>query len=345
MKVQMGPFISVILASHDRREYFFEALGSINNQSLSKEHFEVLVVKDYHDEKVEKLVEDYGFKSIYTDELTFQGKIRVGIEHSHGSILTFLEDDDLYKPERLSVIYEEFMKDPELIYYHNSHIPIDYKGNILERSLYFNVDKTYLIESGPGYDKMLRAVESMNPDFNTSMMAIRKDTFMESMDFFRETTGGVDNFIFFAAARTGGKLMLDSRKIAFYRIHSSQTIRRDDYKTYMKKRGQKEINLYNSYGVIKEMTRGTPAEKLWINQYRIFKAYLGIIQAANGDKQYLPTVIENMGMFWDGLRTHRKFILLLSLWSLLFKLAPRVFKRSYYRYKMWELNRVSDNFE
>lgn len=345
MKILMAPFISVILASHDKREYFFEALDSIKTQNLPKERYEVLVVKDYRDEKVEKIVEDCGFRSIYTDEQTFQGKVRVGIENSSGRILTFLEDDDLYRPERLSVIYEEFRKDPELVYYHNSHIPIDSKGNQLERSLYFNVDKTYLIEPGQRYERMLQTVESMNPDFNTSMMAIRRDAFMDSMDFFRNTTGGVDNFIFFAAARAGSKLLLDARKLTCYRIHSSQTIRKDDYETYMRKRGKKEINLYHSYGVIREMTRGTPAEKLWRNQYGMYKAYLGILQAANGDKQYLPIISESIGMFLFGIRTRRKFILLLSVWSILFRIAPIFFRKPYYRYKMWELNRISDNFE
>ena len=339
------PFISVILASHDKRKYFFDAIDSIHKQTLSPNRYEVLIVKDYLDEEVDSKIEEYGFKSIFTEEKSFQGKIKIGVLESKGEILTFLEDDDIYTENRLEIINEEFIKHPLLIYYHNSHTPIDYKGNTLERSLYYNITERNYIENGSDYEKSLSTVASSNPDFNTSTMAIRKSTFMDSMPYFEKMTGAVDNFIFYCSAKTGGQLLFDPKKLTYYRIHSSQTIRNDSYETYMKKRDQKAINLFKSYGIILEMTIGTPAQKIWENEYYIYKSYLGIFQAANGDKQFLPGLKETIFMAIYAISFRKKFILLLIIWTYLFRVSPRLFRYPYYRYKMWELARVSQQFE
>jgi len=48
-------------------------------------------------------------------------------------VVTFLDDDDVYVPERLEAIYRAFTSYDRLVYFHNSQKIIDENGNVLER--------------------------------------------------------------------------------------------------------------------------------------------------------------------------------------------------------------------
>lgn len=339
------PVISVIVISHNKRNFVLDAINSIRQQSLSRDLFEVLVVKDYFDSEIDSSIKESGFESIYTEQKSFQEKMKIGVLSSRGSVLTFLEDDDIYAENRLAVIYEEFSSDPKLIYFHNSHIPINYLGEILDRSLYYNIEERRIVKPGSEYESTILKLSRINPDFNTSTMAIRKEVFINSMDYFERITGAVDNFIFLCSVRVSGKLLFDPRKLTYYRIHSSQTIKHENFEVYMKPRDEKSINLFKSYGILLEMVENTPGEKYWKNEYYIYKSYLGIFQAANGNKDYLPNFLESIQMLNYSFISKRKYILMLVIWIYLFRLLPKVSRYPYYRYKMWELRKVTDNFE
>jgi len=49
----MEPFITVIVADHDRRIFLSLALHSLESQSLPRDNFKVIVAKNY---KVKKLI-------------------------------------------------------------------------------------------------------------------------------------------------------------------------------------------------------------------------------------------------------------------------------------------------
>jgi glycosyltransferase involved in cell wall biosynthesis len=48
----MEPFITVIVADHDRRIFLSLALHSLENQSLPRDKFEVIVVKNYKGQEI-----------------------------------------------------------------------------------------------------------------------------------------------------------------------------------------------------------------------------------------------------------------------------------------------------
>lgn len=341
----MNPFISVIVTSHERKSYLFEALDSIKNQTLQAVEYEVIVVTDFQDPDVNQRINELGFRTVYTSEMSFHGKIKVGAIESKGEILTFLEDDDKYAENRLEVIMGKFSRDEDLAYYHNSHIPIDFKGDVLEKSIYYNVDKTYEIKYGPHYEKFLDEISPYNPGFNTSSMAIRREIFMKSFKYFTSITGGVDNFIFFCSAKTGKKLIFDTALLTFYRIHLSNTIKKQSCDEFMSKRGDKEVIGLNNYRTIYEMTRGSPAEKICRVVYLEYKSYIAIFQAANLDKRFLPDGNETFFMLKNAFRTKRRFLLVLLVWTYLFRIAPRLLRYPYYKFKMWERNRLVAELE
>ncbi len=100
--------ISVIVIAHDRKIFLPKALRSLEAQTLTKDKFEVIVVKYYEDNYIDNIINKNSWKNITTLEKSLGGKVAIGVEESKGNIITILEDDDIYMPERLQIIYNAF---------------------------------------------------------------------------------------------------------------------------------------------------------------------------------------------------------------------------------------------
>ena len=73
----MEPFITVIVADHDRRIFLSLALHSLESQSLPRDRFEVIVVKNYEDQAIDNLIRRIGGRNIVTEEDNLGGKNRL----------------------------------------------------------------------------------------------------------------------------------------------------------------------------------------------------------------------------------------------------------------------------
>jgi Glycosyltransferases involved in cell wall biogenesis len=166
------PFISVIITAHNRREFLLEAVNSALNQTLPKDEYEIIVVKNFEDERIDKFLEEHGVRNIVTNEGPLGAKIARGVEESKGEIISFLEDDDLWLPQKLEKVKQVF-QDENVIYYHN--IYFNFYGSLKVDSL---MDK---IESNRDSGKLLKlAIRNVNMNknfshpFNISSITVRK---------------------------------------------------------------------------------------------------------------------------------------------------------------------------
>ncbi|MFP3321016.1 MAG: glycosyltransferase family A protein, partial [Acidilobus sp.] len=177
------PYISVIVTAYNRRRYLPFALKSLEAQTLPKDKFEVIVVKNFDDKESDDIISRNGWKDVYEDGTYHGRKILVGLEESRGEVITFLEDDDLYVNNRLEDIYKAFTSYDRLVYFHNSQAVIDENGNVLERpplltsknlvggsTLIVDVDKLHIFAKKYGMsvaDLVLLTVRTL-ADFNSS---------------------------------------------------------------------------------------------------------------------------------------------------------------------------------
>jgi len=211
--------ISVIVTAHDRRKYLPFALKSLESQTIPKDKFEVIVVKNFEDNISDEIVSRNKWKNIVTDEKSLSSKIAIGFKESKGDIITFLEDDDLYREDRLAKVYETFNKFNDLIYFHNSQELIFEKGIKLEKSklqltsrnLVGNgdviIDIDRLRKLARDYkisvtDIILRHVRIL-ADVNNSSLAVKKYVLEHNYDLLMMIPIGIDNFIFAASIKTG----------------------------------------------------------------------------------------------------------------------------------------------
>lgn len=126
------PYISVVVTAYTRRQYLPEALRSLENQILDKSKFEVIVVKNFEHPKNDEMIRRNGWKEVtFSESLDIISMTVLGVEESRGDVVTFLDDDDMYAPERLSYIYVTFRSVKDLIWFHNLQYYIDRDGRLV----------------------------------------------------------------------------------------------------------------------------------------------------------------------------------------------------------------------
>ena len=213
----MPPYISVIIPVYNRTQYVNEAIDSVLNQTLDKGKYEIVVVTNVD------LPERDGVKIIKSKDLTLGGKVVEGTLNSEGEVISLLEDDDLFSPNKLEVVYNAF-KRYSISLFHNEMYFIDEKENRiedLERKREETVRK-YLREEPMSYTFLKKnLIDKIKLSFNNSSISFRKDTLSPYLDYIKGVKHlGLDTIIFFLTAYKND-ISLSSQKLTYYRVHTS----------------------------------------------------------------------------------------------------------------------------
>jgi glycosyltransferase involved in cell wall biosynthesis len=212
------PFISVIITAHNRREFLLDAVNSALNQTLPKDEYEVIVVKNFEDEKIDKFLEEHGVKNIVTNEGHFGAELARGVEESKGEVISLLDDDDLWLPQKLEKVKQVF-QDENVIYYHNNLY--NFYGSLSIDSL---IDK---IKSNKDSGKLLKLTirdmnKSLSPPGNNSSIAVRKKIFSKYvLDKIKNVHLVADDLLFYLAYCNNGYFVFDYEILTLRRVHTT----------------------------------------------------------------------------------------------------------------------------
>lgn len=124
------PYISVIITAYNRKEFLLSAIKSVLNQTLDKKYYEIIVIKNFQDKNIDNFINENKIKHILM-EGTMGEFLYKGISEANGEIISFLDDDDLFFENKLDIVYKEFKKDNNIVYYHNWCVPRNRNGKIL----------------------------------------------------------------------------------------------------------------------------------------------------------------------------------------------------------------------
>ena len=214
--------ISVIVNAHYRKDYLERALASLSHQTIDPGLFEVIVVKNFEDEKIDSFSKTHGFTTILVEENTQVGfDLAEGIKNSTGDIITFLDDDDLYEPERLERMLRLF-DNPEVFYVKNEVYFIDRAGKTLPGMRRLGINRNRLL----GPEKLASRsafLDRVKAGFNLSSIALRRKAMTPPyLKFLSENlVHSTDTFFFCVALSSGHSLYLDKEKLTGYRISNS----------------------------------------------------------------------------------------------------------------------------
>ncbi len=103
--------ISVIIPTYKPQSYVWECLDSLENQTFSKEDFEVIVVLNGCDEPYRSQLESYiktsalNYQFIHTEVGGVSNARNLAIANAKGEYIAFVDDDDLVSPAYLQELY------------------------------------------------------------------------------------------------------------------------------------------------------------------------------------------------------------------------------------------------
>ncbi|WP_134703814.1 glycosyltransferase family 2 protein [Ammoniphilus sp. YIM 78166] len=120
MSSHNSPKVSIIVATYRRKETLKRALQSLITQTYS--NFEIIVVDDNADAEwnteIDKIVNSMknldNFEIIYTQNKNNKGSAEtrnIGIKLATGEYVTFLDDDDIYLPDKVKKQVEHMTKE------------------------------------------------------------------------------------------------------------------------------------------------------------------------------------------------------------------------------------------
>jgi len=248
------PYISVIVTAYNRRRYLPFALKSLEAQTLPRDRFEVIVVKNFDDKESDDIISRNGWKGVYNDDL-YQGRmILAGLEGSRGDVITFLDDDDMYVNSRLEEVYKAFTSFKRLVYFHNSQTVIDENGNLLERSPPSLPTSKNLVRGSPiviDVDRLCWLAKRYNvsvadlvlkvragADFNSSSVAVRRPVLESHVQLLKRLPISIDSFVFVSSVKAGGLVYFTDERLTLYRVHGENWS-----STFGLKKGGKETQL------------------------------------------------------------------------------------------------------
>ncbi len=258
-----GPRISVIITAHSRADFLRSAVSSVVAQSLPSSEYEIVVVKNFEEAALDAWLGAAGARLIRTDAGPLGAKIAAGIEHSRGSLLSFLEDDDRFEPTKLEAIASAFDQDPTLVFVHNRFRYVDEEGRPYAqpaggtRALRRVGHPGTVVLSGSPKDRRLGPLASQHPDFNCSSMTVSRALAERARPLLDQVKFAVDTLLFYCALASDGTLRIDERILTEYRLHSGNVsaVTGGNLEEVAEKKREHAELIRNDYDVIRALAR------------------------------------------------------------------------------------------
>lgn len=138
------PFFSVIIPTYQRVDSLYRAVKSVYSQNF--EDFEVIVINDCSKEieLIKEKLKEFPLTVINNSRSKGAcGSRNTGIMNAQGHWIAFLDDDDIWLPEKLKTQYD-FIKEKEEVEFIYSGYLLNYKNKILPKDDQYIYEKNYV---------------------------------------------------------------------------------------------------------------------------------------------------------------------------------------------------------
>ncbi|WP_069807887.1 glycosyltransferase [Vulcanisaeta thermophila] len=216
----MKPYISVLITAYNRRGYLRFAVKSVLNQNFDKP-FEVIIIKNFEDPYVDKLSITKGnIKVLNLSNEPIGAYIARGLEEAEGEVVTFLDDDDAFRSNKLKYLYNIFSTNDNIGYFHHLAYVINSENKVIGESI-----------GGPIKEIKLKLEDNLKSSYLCklvnigsimSSIAVRRDVLIRWLPYLRKLFNSPDLFVTLAAFYSGVTLLHEPIKLAYYRVHGNQ---------------------------------------------------------------------------------------------------------------------------
>ncbi len=194
------PLVSVIMPVYNGEKYVAHALESVFKQDYQP--FEVILVDDGSTDRTAQIIGKYDkVQYIYQTNQGVASARNKGVAASSGEIIAFLDSDDLWQPNRLTVTVRYFQKNLDI-------------GYVLGRQMMF-------VESGCDVPAWVKAEWLTEPQYvsNTGVLVVQRVTFDSVGLFNMDYKCGEDTEWLVRASEVGVPMARLPEVILHRRIH------------------------------------------------------------------------------------------------------------------------------
>ncbi len=229
------PHVTVIVTAYNREEFLNRALESLISQDAALGEFEVIVVKNFDNPEVDRTIRRMGARSLYDNSAHPYAFSEEAVKSAKGDVICFLDDDDLFLPQKISSVTDAFTKNPEVDYYHNSMDYINVNGDAINPpySFSFSVLKKHSRETVLSHEEAGKRIHELIAnkwDYNKSCISVRKKLLIDHLELARETVSAYDSLIFYLAALCGRSVMATPKILTHYRLNRKSVTMSSRYK-------------------------------------------------------------------------------------------------------------------
>lgn len=209
----INPKVTVIMPVYNGANYIKEAVDSILNQSFKD--YEIVVINDGSKDNTEEILDGYGDKIRYFYQNNAGTSVarNLGIREARGEYIAFLDQDDVYFPDKLERCLDYFKLNADVPMVYSNMLVIDQSGKKLYDWL---LTKKYFAE-GYIYENLLKECF-----FCPSTVVIKKTLLLE-VGGFDESVRGVEDFDLWLKIAKNHKIGLIRETLVKWRWHGKNT--------------------------------------------------------------------------------------------------------------------------
>jgi glycosyltransferase involved in cell wall biosynthesis len=172
-----------------------DAVRSVLDQTLDRKYYEVIVIKNFVESQLDDFIDKNCEKKLYFESPNYGASLKEALSQARGEVICLLEDDDLFKKEKLEYVFKLFSTRSNLVYYHHPHILMEEGGMILNSN----------------------EKEGTEPDHNGSSIMIRKDLLL-NVEWLDKIKISLDSVLYYLALDSGKEVLADGEKLSSYRV-------------------------------------------------------------------------------------------------------------------------------
>lgn len=229
-----------------------DAIRSVSNQTLDKEDYEVVVIKDHpftfepadiHDLRL-RVIDDQKGASLGHNMLE-------GINASSAEIISFLEEDDMFTSNKLSEVVDKFSSH-DISYFHNCVEYVDDNLSILNNQSIHGkqVDDDIYV---PPNAKSVRTIANLydySLGFNNSSISISRDSIAHLIPKLTGITHGIDGLLGVLGVNGSHGLYMSGKKLTQYRVHNSLSHLKLPFDKYVAMKKRTATHLVQSASIV-----------------------------------------------------------------------------------------------
>jgi glycosyltransferase involved in cell wall biosynthesis len=325
---------TVIIIAYDRRTFLKNSVESVLSQHFLRERYEIIVSRNFEDSEIDEFLLKNNVKLILNTDPGIGQRLNECILKSKGKIIAFLEDDDSWMRDRLSIVFEVFSREDRLGYYHNAYLAVNEKMELRKDWIHHtNIKKTTHISGDGSYKNILPKIMRFSPEFNISSICISKELATRMVGKLPKLSMAIDLYFFLFALSCNSNLYIDERKLTKYMVHESNMNKAGNFHQFL-------LSSLKTYSENRESIE--TLTKLIDNDYlrSIARSYLAewevrlcILRGSDCRITLLRTIFSEVKLFFLK-RNYSKYFFLIGAVAIV---LPKIVRHGYYFYLKYSL--------